>query len=109
MRISVVWLSVAVLLALIALYGCAPMAHAQGFAPQWDEPKTVVVPKAKPAPKVEAPVATPPLVQIRPAGSGQKPPNMAQQIFRGGIITFGVGLMVGVMKLGLLLIGIPLI
>lgn len=74
-------------------------------APDFDKKKTTTITQ-------QVPVATPapPVVQIRPAGNAPaKKVTMGEQILRGGIVTFGVSVVVGVIKLGMLLIGIPIL
>jgi hypothetical protein len=93
--------------AILAVLLLTTAAHAGDItAPDFDKKKaTTTITK-------QVPVATPapPVVQIRPAGNPPaKKVTMGEQILRGGIVTFGVSVVVGVIKLGMLLIGIPIL
>lgn len=85
--------------AMLTQAGCIPKAFSQFHG----ETKAVERVQVKPAPRV---------VEVRPVRDA--PPKkdgpfkeLGKTILRGGIVTFGVTIVVGVLKGGLFLLGVP--
>jgi hypothetical protein len=60
-------------------------------------------------PKAEVVDARGPVVEVRPTRDPVKKESFGKQILRGGVFSFGVSVVAGALRIGLLAFGIPVI
>jgi hypothetical protein len=60
-------------------------------------------------PQAEVVDARGPVVEVRPTRDPVKKESLGKQILRGGVFSFGVSMVAGALRLGLLAFGIPVL